>query len=134
MSVKNIVKRFLGSDLRTKKVSKNIVVMGILQVINILISFMLVPIVMDFVSPEQYGIWLTISSMVAWLSILDVGLGAGMKNRLTEALAKKDMRLAKEYVSTTYISLTCLVGGGYSCFCVYFLLSIGLQYIIRMKT
>lgn len=112
MSVKNIVKRFLGSDLRTKKVSKNIVVMGILQVINILISFMLVPIVMDFVSPEQYGIWLTISSMVAWLSILDVGLGAGMKNRLTEALAKKDMRLAKEYVSTTYISLTCLVGGG----------------------
>lgn len=77
MSVKNIVKRFLGSDLRTKKVSKNIVVMGILQVINILISFMLVPIVMDFVSPEQYGIWLTISSMVAWLSILMLVWGQG---------------------------------------------------------
>lgn len=76
------------SDNRTKTVSKNVLGLAILQGVNVIISFLLVPIVMDFVSPSQYGIWLTISSMVAWLSLLDVGLGAGMKNRLTEALAK----------------------------------------------
>lgn len=94
------------SDNRTKTVSKNILGLAILQGINVIISFLLVPIVMDFVSPSQYGIWLTISSMVSWLSLLDVGLGAGMKNRLTEALAKNDMKLARELVSTTYILLT----------------------------
>lgn len=94
------------SDNRTKTVSKNILGLAILQGVNVIISFLLVPIVMDFVSPSQYGIWLTISSMVAWLSLLDVGLGAGMKNRLTEALAKNNTKLAKELVSTTYILLT----------------------------
>lgn len=95
------------ADARTKTISKNVLGLGLLQGVNICVSFLLVPIVMDFVSPSQYGIWLTISSMVFWLALLDVGLGNGMKNKLTEALAQQDMKLAKEYVSTTYF----LIGG-----------------------
>lgn len=104
-----IIHKLLGSDLRTQKVNVNILLMSFLQAFNVLISFLLVPIVMDFVSPEQYGIWLTISSMVSWLSILDIGLGAGLKNKLTEALAQKNTLAAREYISTAYISLSCLI-------------------------
>ena len=101
------LKTAFASDARTKTISKNVLGLGVLQGVNICVSFLLVPIVMDFVSPSQYGIWLTISSMVSWLALLDVGLGNGMKNKLTEALAHQDMKLAKEYVSTTYF----LIGG-----------------------
>lgn len=101
------------SDSRTRIVSKNVLGLGILQIINTLISFLLVPIVMEFVSPSQYGIWLTISSMVTWLALLDVGLGNGMKNKLTESLAHGDLKLAKEYVSTTYFII-----GGIALFCL----------------
>lgn len=107
MEIKNIIQSFTAGDDRTKKISKNVLGLGALQTVNMLVSFLLVPIVMDFVSPSQYGIWLTISSMVSWLALLDVGLGNGMKNRLTEAIAHNDMKLAKEYVSTTYF----LIGG-----------------------
>ena len=108
---------FFNSDKRTNKVRKNIVGLGVLQAVNMFISFLLVPMVMDFVSPSQYGIWLTMSSMVSWLSLLDVGLGTGMKNKLTEALSKGDIKLAKELVSTTYvlIGFIILVAGGLFC-------------------
>ena len=106
--IRVIKERYFG-DERTRKIGKNVIGLGVLQVVNVLISFLLVPIIMDFISPAQYGIWLTISSMVAWFSLLDIGLGTGMKNRLTEAIAKNDMKLAKEYVSTTYILLGIIV-------------------------
>ena len=96
-------------DKRTQIVGKNILGLGGLQVVNMMISFLLVPIVIDFVSPSQYGVWLTISSMVSWLSLLDVGLGTGMKNRLTEALSKGNLKLAKELVSTTYVLIGFIV-------------------------
>ena len=106
------LKTTFAIDARTKTISKNVLGLGLLQGVNVCVSFLLVPIVMDFVSPSQYGIWLTISSMVSWLALLDVGLGNGMKNKLTEALAHQDMKLAKEYVSTTYF----LIGGIAFCF------------------
>lgn len=108
MAIIEKLKTIVASDYRTKEISKNVLGLGCLQVINILVSFMLVPIVMNFVTPSQYGIWLTISSIISWLSLLDVGLGTGMKNKLTEALANNNIKLAREYVSTTYIMISCI--------------------------
>ena len=104
------VKKHAFGDSRTSKVSLNIIAMGVLQAVNMVVGFLLVPMVMRFVSPSQYGIWLTISSMVEWLTLFDIGLGSGMKNRLTESLAMGDKKAAKEYVSTTYFSIAAIAG------------------------
>jgi O-antigen/teichoic acid export membrane protein len=56
----------------------------------------------DYVNPLQYGIWLTLSSVIVWFSILDIGLGNGLKNKLAEAAARNDIKLAREYISTGY--------------------------------
>ena len=109
MNIVAKIKGFLSGDERTNKVSRNVLGLGLLQVVNMLVSFLLVPLVMNFVSPSQYGIWLTISSMVSWLLLLDVGLGTGMKNKLTEALAVDDKTLAKQYVSTTYFTIGIII-------------------------
>lgn len=103
--IKLLKEKFLAKDTRGRKVQKNILVIIILQGINILTSFLLVPLTIDYVSASEYGIWLTISSIVGWFSLVDIGMGSGLKNKLTEALAKNDTVLAKKYVSTTYISL-----------------------------
>ncbi|MCS2596252.1 hypothetical protein NXV87_10025 [Bacteroides fragilis] len=62
----------------------------------------------------EYGLWLTISSILLWIDYFDIGLGNGLRNKLSEALVAKDMELAKEYVSTTFFVLlviaTCLFG------------------------
>lgn len=70
---------------------------------------MMVPLTIHYVSTEKYGIWLTISSIIAWFSFFDIGLGNGLKNKLAQALANNDQKLAKVYISTTYAILTLLV-------------------------
>lgn len=80
--------------------------MIIIKGISILAGLLIVPLTLKYVSSDTYGIWLAISSMVAWFSFFDIGLNNGLKNRLTEALANNDYYLAKKYVSTTYAILT----------------------------
>ena len=60
---------------------------------------------MDYLSPEVYGIWLTVSSIMLWIGFFDVGFTLGLKNKLNEALAKNDIKKGKSLVSTTYIMM-----------------------------
>ncbi|GHT65447.1 hypothetical protein AGMMS50239_25360 [Bacteroidia bacterium] len=94
----------LGSR-RSQKVKNNIAFSLVLQGINILVSFLLIPICISYVSTSQYGLWLTLSSIISWFSLMDIGLGSGLKNKLTIALANNDIKLAKSYISTTYFVL-----------------------------
>ena len=96
---------FLGGSERSVKAKKNIAAMVFIKGGNILIGLLLVPLTLRYVSSDTYGIWLAISSMVAWFSFFDIGINNGLKNRLAEALAHEDIPLAKKYVSTTYALL-----------------------------
>lgn len=69
---------------------------------TILISLILVPMTLSYLNPYEYGIWLTLSSTLAWIYTFDIGLGNGLRNKLTEALALNDLKLARIYVSTSF--------------------------------
>ncbi|RPI02487.1 MAG: hypothetical protein EHM64_13915 [Ignavibacteriae bacterium] len=97
---------------RTAKVKKNIVLLGIMKVIGIFSGLLIVPLTLDFLTPTEYGVWLTLSSIVGWIVYFDVGLGNGLRNRFAEALAVGDTALARIYVSTTYFLVVLIAGGG----------------------
>lgn len=95
-------------DERTVLAKKNIVASLGLKCISILVSLQVVPLTIGYVDSVKYGIWLTISSIIAWLSFFDLGFAHGFRNRFAEAKANGNIRLAKEYLSTTYAILTLL--------------------------
>lgn len=70
---------------------------------------MVVPLTIDYIDSVQYGIWLAVSSIVAWVNFFDLGLANGFKNRFSEAKANGDIQLAREYVSTTYATISVIV-------------------------
>ena len=79
--------------------------------ISIITQLMVVPLTINYVNPTQYGIWLTLSSIIAWISFFDLGFGNGMRNKVAEAKAKGDVGLARQYVSTTYFAIGAIVLG-----------------------
>lgn len=91
---------------RTVKAKKNVLGLLILKGLSILIDILLVPLTIGYVNEATYGIWLTLSTMVGWMSFFDIGINNGLKNRLAEAIAKQDYDLGKKYVSTTYSILS----------------------------
>ncbi len=94
---------------RSKKTNQNIFLSFFFRIGSILIQFALVPLTIKYINPNIYGVWLTLSSIVGWLSFFDIGLGNGLKNKLTETLVDKDYIKSKYLVSTTYIIILCVV-------------------------
>lgn len=97
-------KLFNGSE-RTTTVKKNIVASLAIKGVSIVVSLMLVPITLGYVSSEMYGIWLTLSSVMLWLSFFDIGFTLGLKNKLAAAIALGEWNLGKTLVSTTYFMM-----------------------------
>jgi O-antigen/teichoic acid export membrane protein len=81
-----------------------------LKGISISISLLLVPLTLNYLDKERYGLWLTLSSIIGWFSLFDIGLGNGFRNKFAEAIAQKDDALAKTYVSTTFVLLSAIIG------------------------
>ena len=90
---------------RSVKAKKNIIGSFFLKGSSIIISIVMVPLAINYVNVSQYGIWLTLSSIVVWFSFFDIGLTQGLRNKFAEAVAKGQDELAQIYVSTTYAIL-----------------------------
>ncbi|MDL2222559.1 MATE family efflux transporter [Bacteroidales bacterium OttesenSCG-928-M11] len=93
---------FAKGHERTILTKKNIVASFGVKGITILITLVMTPMTIDYLDRERYGIFVALTSMVAWLSLFDIGFGNGLRNCFAEAKARGEMNLAKSYVSSTY--------------------------------
>jgi O-antigen/teichoic acid export membrane protein len=116
-----LFKRFVRIPTFDKRTVKNIGSIIVLRGGNIGLQLLLVPVSIMFVSSSSYGLWLTLSSMITWLNIMDIGLSNGLRNKLSESIAKEDKRLGKVYVSTTYtlLSILSVIGFGICLLLIY---------------
>jgi O-antigen/teichoic acid export membrane protein len=96
---------------RTQRVQKNILFTALLKAINIGIGYVLMPLTLHYLSKDTYGLWLTLSSVIAWFNVFDIGLSNGLRNKVAEALANNDTVLIKKLVSTTYAIITLVALG-----------------------
>ena len=94
------------NNTRNKMLTTNILYSSILKIISLSTSLLIVPITINYLNNEVYGIWMTITSILFWINTFDIGLGNGMRNYLTEAISQKDYSLGKRYISTTLSLLT----------------------------
>ena len=101
---------------RTTKLKYNVLLSAIFRAISVGANLLLVPLTLDYLSPVKYGIWLTLGSILAWIGYFDIGLGSGLRNRLSEAFAKGDTGLGRTYVSTAYAALASIVLVAYVAF------------------
>lgn len=72
-----------------------------------------VPLTVNYLGPERYGMWMTMSSLIALLQFADLGIGYGLLNAVAEASGKDDSGLAKEYISSGFfylLGLSVLIG------------------------
>ena len=90
---------------RSVKVKKNIIAMIGIKGISLGISLLYVPLLLHSMNSINYGIWLTLTSIVSWVAMCDIGLGNGLRNKLSETIAAADYLLGKVYISTAYVSI-----------------------------
>lgn len=104
-----IRKKFIGIDSRSKKMYKNTVAMIGIRGVSMILTLISAPIMLHHVDRADYGVLLTLTSIVGWVGYMDVGLGNGLRNKLPEFLAKGDFHSAKKIVSSCYVTLAIYV-------------------------
>lgn len=103
--VQKIFTKFGIKSQRTKGITKHVFLSFLYRGGSIASSFLLVPLTIHYLDTENYGIWLTMSSFIAWFSFFDIGLGHGLRNKFSESKALGKNELAQAYVSTAYFTI-----------------------------
>lgn len=70
------------------------------QIINVVSRVLLVPLFLTAWGAEVYGEWLLLTSIVAYLSLTDLGGQIYIVNRLTQAFAQDDLPLFRKILHT----------------------------------
>jgi len=78
--------------------------------VALLISVLIMPAYINYFQNQTVlGVWYTIIAILNWILYFDLGLGNGLRNLLPAAIAARDKKKVKTYISTTYITMTLLV-------------------------
>lgn len=101
-----MLNKFRSQDSRTKAADKNTIYMLLLKGVSMCVTLMYAPLLIDQMTRTNYGIWLTLSSIVGWFSFMDVGLGNGLRNYLAKAIAEDNTKGMKELVGTAYATMS----------------------------
>jgi O-antigen/teichoic acid export membrane protein len=74
--------------------------------LTVVLSLVTVPLTLNYLGPERYGVWLTISSVIALLAFTDLGIGSGLLNALTRTMAHNELAVARRQISSAFVLLT----------------------------
>jgi O-antigen/teichoic acid export membrane protein len=81
--------------------------------VGVIVSLISIPLTITYLGSERYGVWVTISTFLAWLNIADLGLGNGLTNALSESYGQNRSDTAQHYVATAFwmlVGVTLVLG------------------------
>jgi len=75
------------------------------RVVQIGTSLITVPLTLKYLGNERFGLWMTISSVLAMAAFADFGVGNGVLNTVSKAFGKDDMEGVRKAVSSGFAVL-----------------------------
>ena len=97
-------------SVQDKAVVNNIIGAFAVKGFSLLLTLFTMPAYIRYFQDQTIlGVWYTIISILNWVIYFDLGLGNGLRNLLPAALAENNKKRIREYISTTYITMTILV-------------------------
>jgi len=73
--------------------------------VTTLVGLAMVPLVINNLGKDMYGLWAAVFSMTPWVTLLDLGMVGGMVVALAEANGRDDRVAARAAFSTAFFSL-----------------------------
>ena len=102
--VKEILTRYRNMSEKNRIVFRNTLGAFIVRGMALCLSLFTLPAYMAYFSDQEVlGVWYTLLSVLTWVLNLDLGIGNGLRNKLTHAIAGKDYSLSKRLVSSAYV-------------------------------
>jgi O-antigen/teichoic acid export membrane protein len=93
------------SQERHRRIALTAIASVIAKAITIATSLITVPLTLNYLGGERYGLWMTISSVIAMMVFADFGIGNGLMNAVAEAYGNDDKDAIKSHVANAIVIL-----------------------------
>ena len=101
-----IVDKIKSLTRTNSKLSKSIFTAIIAKILNIGSALITIPITINYLGVEKFGVWMAVSGFVGFMSFADFGLGIGLQNALSRCKGENDKLTPRHYISNTYLAIT----------------------------
>lgn len=88
---------------RSKILRKSISLNFILKIIGFSFGYLTLPIILNNLGVDLYGLWITIFTTMSWINYFDMGIGNGLKNKLTESIVRNESEKGRMYITNSYV-------------------------------
>jgi O-antigen/teichoic acid export membrane protein len=76
------------------------------RALAVLVSLLSVPLTIRYLGSERFGVWALVGSILAWMRLMDIGIGNGLNNAISRAHGAERPDLIRAHVSTALVMLT----------------------------
>lgn len=106
----SFINKIRNLSTKDKIVYKNAAGAFLIKGLALIVSLFTMPAYIRFFADEQIlGVWFTILSVLTWILNFDIGIGNGLRNKLSAVIALGDYKRAKEYISSSYFMIGAVV-------------------------
>jgi O-antigen/teichoic acid export membrane protein len=72
---------------------------------SMLMTIVSVPLTLNYLGPERFGLWMTVTSVVSMLAFADFGIGNGLLTVVAEASGRDDQIAIRRYITSAFAIL-----------------------------
>ena len=99
------------SAARHRRAAVTGITSGVSRAVRIGVTFITIPLTLHYLGNQRFGLWMTISSVLAMAGFADFGVGNGVLNTVSTAFGKDDWDGIRGAISSGFAVLT-LIGAG----------------------
>ena len=96
-------------ELREKERARRIYLTALTSVSSKLISmltiFATVPLTLSYLGVEKFGVWMTLSSIIAMMTFADLGIGNGVLNKISKESARDNISEIRKTIANAFFML-----------------------------
>lgn len=96
------------ADERHRRAALTAIASAAAKAVSVLTALISVPLTLHYLGVERYGMWMTMSSLVAMLNFADFGMGSGIVNAVSAAYGRGDRAAIRQYVSSGFVVLSAI--------------------------
>lgn len=94
---------YLKKKLKEFNIIKQLSSNFIFKLISAFLGFFIISFSLHLIGEKNYGLWMTIFTMINWFTIFDLGIGGGLRNELGKSIANNSVLNGKKAISTSLI-------------------------------
>ncbi|MGL6114985.1 MAG: lipopolysaccharide biosynthesis protein [Cetobacterium sp.] len=124
---KKLYIKYLNNNL-----SINILSSFICKGLAIILNFFIIPLTINILGNDYYGLWILILSTTSWIYTFDIGIGNGIKNKISENIAKKNKLEIIKIIINGYVGVM-VIAIGILLFSIFIILNLDLCKLLNIN-